>query len=221
MSFQTLSQYFNSIFSPTFALGHGLTKQLIENSYDCLGILLSVRLNQHFAFQLQRRKCPVVDSYINGTNMLLWPRFQVAMDMHVDSVRRSTAGLSGGTRATLALTTSTTDSKGSTTPHVLTQRFGQFLQALLSLNSSEVSLTGTGESTSSDSEPVVRSLERLRSEVQGFLNKAAKGLAQGRRERFLGNNYSLILTIIGDTHGGLANDMRDWFEQLEEGVRGA
>ena len=220
MSFQTLSQYFSSIFSPTFALGHALTKQLIENTFDCLGILLSVRLNQHLAFQLQRRKCPVVDNYINGTNMLLWPRFQVAMDMHVESVRRSTAALSGGARATLSLTASTIDSKGSTAPHVLTQRFGQFLQAILSLSSSEVSLTGTGESMSSDSEPVIRSLERLRSEVQGFLIKAAKTLAQGRRERFLGNNYSLVLTIIGDTRGGLANDMREWFEQLREGVGG-
>jgi hypothetical protein len=52
------------------------------------------------------------------------------------------------------------------------------------------------------------------------LTKSAKGLAQGRRERFLGNNYSLILTIIGDTGGGLASAMREWFEQLREGVGG-
>ncbi|KAK4694546.1 vacuolar protein sorting-associated protein 52, partial [Lecanoromycetidae sp. Uapishka_2] len=220
VSFHTLSQYFNSIFSPTFALGNAFTKQLIDTTYDCLGILLCVRLNQHLAFELQRRKCPVADGYINGTNMLLWPRFQLAMDMHVESVRRSTNALSSGGRATLSLTSSSVDSKGSTAPHVLTQRFGQFLQSILALSSNEATASGAGEAQTSDSEPVARSLERLRSEVEAFLAKAAKGLAQGRRERFLGNNYSLVLTIIGETGGGLANEMREWFEGLKEGVGG-
>ena len=220
VSFQTLSQYFNSIFSPIFARGSAFTKQLIESTYDCLGILLCVRLNQHLAFELQRRKCPVADGYINGTNMLLWPRFQVAMDMHVESVRKSTATLSSGGRATLSLTGSSVDSKGSTAPHVLTQRFGQFLQGILSLSSNETIASGTGEAQTSDIEPVARSLERLRSELDSFLIKAAKGLAQGRRDRFLGNNYSLVLTIIGDTGGGLANEMTEWLEQLREGVGG-
>ena len=221
VTFQTLSQHFNSIFSPIFALGNSFTKQLIESSYDCLGILLCVRLNQHLAFELQRRKCPVADGYINGTNMLLWPRFQVAMDMHAESVRKSTAALSSGARATLSLTGSTADSKGSTAPHVLTQRFGQFLQGILALSSNESITSSTGEAQTSDIEPVARSLERLRGEVDLFLIKAAKGLAQGRRERFLANNYSLVLTIIRDTGGGLANEMREWFEQLKDGVGGS
>ena len=220
MSFQTLSQYFNSIFSPAFALGYALTKQLTESTYDCLGILLCVRLNQHLAFELQRRKCPVVDGYINGTSMLLWPRFQVAMDMHVEFIRRSTAALSGSARATLSLTGSSTDGKGSTAPHVITQRFGQFLQAILALSSNEASVSGAGDAATNDIEPVARSLERLRREVEGFLTKVAKVLAQGRRERFLGNNYSLILTIIGDTGGALAKEMREYFEQLRESVGG-
>ena len=220
VSFHTLSQYFNSIFSPVFALGIAFTKQLIESTYDCLGTLLCVRLNQHLAFELQRRKCPVADGYINGTNMLLWPRFQVAMDMHVESVKRSTSALSGGGRATLSLMGSGGDSKGSTAPHVLTQRFGQFLQGILVLSSTDMALSAPAEAQTSDIEPVARSIERLRSEVDSFLTKAAKGLAQGKRERFLGNNYSLILTIIGDTSGSLAKEMREWFEHLREGVGG-
>ena len=218
LSFHTVSQHFNSIFASTFALGHAFTKSLIDTSYDCLGILLCVRLNQHLAFELQRRKCPVADGYINGTNMLLWPRFQLAMDVHVESVRRSTAGLSGGSRATLSLTSSAADSKGSTAPHVLTQRFGQFLEGILALGSNENIASVTGEAATSDIEPVGRSLERLRGEFEAFLIKVSKGLPQGRRGRFLGNNYSLVLTIIGDIGGGLAKEMREWFEQAKEGV---
>ena len=69
-------------------------------------------------------------------------------------------------------------------------------------------------------EPVGRSLERLRNEVDVFLNRAARGLNQGRKERFLGNNYSLILTIIGDTGGTLAREQRQWFEDKRDSVGG-
>ena len=181
-------------------MGNDFTKHLIDPSYDCLGILLCVRLNQHLAFELQRRKCPVADGYINSTNMLLWPRFQLAMDMHIESVRRSAASLSGGSRATLSLTNLAAESKGSTAPHVLTQRFGQFLQGILALGSDENIASVTGEATTSDIEPGGRSLERLRGEFEAFLIKVSKGLAQGRRARFLGNNYSLGIwaTLDGD-----------------------
>lgn len=71
-----------------------------------------------------------------------------------------------------------------------------------------------------DSEPVGRSLERLRAEVEGFLTKAARAVASGRRERFLANNYSLLLTILGDTPGRLAGETRVYFEGIREGVSG-
>ena len=235
-SFSTLNHQFNTIFSPTFALGHSLTKQLIDPTYDCLGILLCVRITQHLAFELQRRKCPVVDGYINGTNMLLWPRFQIAMDAHVDSVKRAAAALpSSSARATLSLTTSKDDGKGSTAPHMLTQRFGQFLQGILALieptpTSTSTMVTsptssnfpsasaGAAAEQATDTTPISRSLDRLRVEFEAFLDRAARGLAQGRRERFLGNNYSLILTITAETgSGGLAQEMRGRFEELRDG----
>lgn len=198
----TISQIFNNIFTPTFTLGHAFTRSLIDPSYDCLGILLCVRLNQHFAFELQRRKCPVVDPYINGTNMLLWPRFQLAMDMHTESVRRATATLPSN-RA-LILTGTSSASQQSTAPHMLTQRFGNFLQGILALSAD----------AGDDSEPVGRSLERLRGEVEAFLNKAGKGLSTAKRERFLANNWSLVLMIMGDVGGRLAAEMRVYFEVL-------
>ena len=200
-TFHQVSLKFASIFDPTFALGHALTKSLIDPTYDCLGILLCVRLNQHFAFELQRRKVPAADGYINGTNMLLWPRFQLAMDAHCESVRRATAAVSTRSAA-LSLTGSS--SGQSTAPHLLTQRFGQFLQGILALSSE-----------GGDEEPVASSLGRLRGEFEGFLGKVAKSLGgEGRRERFLGNNYALVLTIVGDSEGRLAREQREHFEGL-------
>lgn len=217
IGFPTVSRYFLAIFSPTFSLGHAFTKSLVEASDDCLGILLCVRLNQHFAFELQRRKIPVADGYINGTNMLLWPRFQLAMDVHAESIKRATSAIStrGGAASALGLSSNSADaaSKQSTAPHMLTQRFGQFLQGILMLSRD-----------AGDDEPVGSSLGRLRGEFEAFLTKVGKGFGSGagdrKRERFLANNYSLILTIVGDTGGKLAGDTREYFEGLRDGVGG-
>lgn len=199
LSYSTISKHFNFIFQPTFALGQTLTKSLVGETYDCLGLLLCVRLNQHFAFELQRRKIPAVDGYINGTSMLLWPRFQQIMDQHCDSVRAVTNSISNRKPS------ASEQAKQSAAPHFTTQRFGQFIQGILTLSAE-----------AGDDEPVSASLIRLRSEIEAFLTKTSKNIGDSRkRERFLYNNYSLILTIIGDLEGKLALDQQEHFEGLK------
>lgn len=206
LSFQNIARYFNYIFAPTFDLGLHLTKTLVGDSLDCLGLLLCVRLNQKFNFKLQRHKVPVVDGYINQTSMLLWPRFQVVMDIHCESIKKLTASLPSGppsSKSELA--------KQSAAPHAMTQRFGQFLKSILDLS------VETG-----DDEPVSSSLARLRTETESFLKKVAKTVGDKRkRERFLANNYSLILTIIGDEGGKLASEQRMHFEDLRGALEGS
>lgn len=195
----TIGRNFDYIFAPTFALGQALTRTLVSDTVDCLGLLLCVRLNQHFAFELQRRKIPAVDSYINATRMLLWPRFQVIMDLHCTSLRTVSSALS-----TSAPSSKSEQAKQSAAPHFLTQRFGQFVHGILALS------TEAG-----DDEPVSTSLGRLRSEMESVLTKLSRGIGEPRkRERFLYNNYSLILTIVGDVEGKLAEEQREHFEAL-------
>ena len=130
-TYEQASTMFNQIFSSTFALGQAFTKSLIEHNMDALGILLCVRLNNQFAFELQRRRVPTLDSYINATNMLLWPRFQIVMDVHCESLRKyNPSSVLGGSRGGL----SSGDPKQNTAPHLLTQRFGQFLHGILTLS---------------------------------------------------------------------------------------
>ena len=210
-TFHQMSRRFADIFEPTFTLGQSLTKELIENTYDCLGILLCVRLNQHSAFELQRRKVPVAENYINGANIILWPRFQVVMDFHCESVRQLAATVSGRSAASkLTFTGTSSDaSRQSTAPHFLTQRFGQFLHGILAISYE-----------AGDDEPVSSSLGRLRNEYEAFLLKASKGAGGDvtKRERFLGNNYALILTIIADAEGKLAQEQKKHFEDLRQAL---
>ncbi|KAL0471431.1 Sac2 family domain-containing protein [Neurospora intermedia] len=205
LSLAVVSRHFSYIFDPTFALGQALTKQLVSDTYDGLGLLLCVRLNQHFAFELQRRRVPVVDGYINGTAMVLWPRLQSIMDAHCESVKALTSALPNKAGSASQAKTA------SAAPHVVTQRFGQFLHGVLALS------TEAG-----DDEPIVSSLHRLRIEVEAFLAKysqAQLGADARKRDRFLYNNYSLILTIISDVSGKLATEQQDHFESLKASVQ--
>jgi hypothetical protein len=206
--FQSTTKRFNEILQPTFDQGQLLTKQLIDQNLDAIGVLLCVRLMQQMAFELQRRKVPAAESYINGTNMLLWPRFQKIIDSHCESMRKATAILPGKPTGP-ALTLTSTAPPLSTAPHALTQRFANFVQAILALSSE-----------AGDDEPVSNSLHRLRSDYNAFLLKLSKGIADGRkRERFLHNNYSLVCTIIGENDGKLADEMEEHFVDLRDSLK--
>ena len=200
ISLSQVSKNFNYVFEPTFDLGSTLSKSLSGDASDALGLLICIRLNQQFAFELQRRRIPVLDGYINSTNMILWPRLQVIMDRHCESVKHLTT--------TLPSKPSRSDPKLTLAPHPVTQRFGQLLQGFLAL------CVEAG-----DDEPVAASLQRLRSDVDGFLTKMSQTFPADdsrKRQRFLYNNYSLISTIIGDIDGRLASQQQEHFEALKE-----
>ena len=71
-----------------------------------------------------------------------------------------------------------------------------------------------------DDEPVANSLRRLRGEYDAFLLKASKGAGadQRKRDRFLGNNYALVMAIIADAEGRLAEEVKGHFGEVVEGL---
>ncbi len=196
LSYAAIARYFNTIFAPTFELGLHLTKSLVQDTYDSLGLLLCVRLVQKMQFRLQRAKVPVGEGYLMQVTMELWPRFQKVMDAHCLSISALASKLPDK-----APTSKSELARQSAAPTAMTQRFGQFVCGILELSRE------TG-----DDEPVSSSLARLRGEVEAFLERSARGLGERIRKRFLANNYSLLLTIIGDADGKLAGEQREFFE---------
>ncbi|TKX25153.1 hypothetical protein C1H76_2645 [Elsinoe australis] len=209
-SFHAVSRRFLAALEPTLNLGRAFTKQLVDPSSDALGILICVRLNQHFAFELQRRKVSSMEGYINGTSMLLWPRFQIVMDIQCEALKKAAGNLSGRpSGSALSLTGSSTNAS-SIAPHAITQRFANFLQGILTLSRD-----------AGDDEPVQRSLGRLKDEFLTLLVKLSKGIADAKkRERFLINNYSLVGTIIAETEGKMADEFKEIFQSLKEASGG-
>ncbi|KAG0638225.1 Sac2 family-domain-containing protein [Tuber brumale] len=204
-TYDQASIMFHQIFDPTFTLGQTFTKSLIDSTLDCLGVLLCVRLNQYSAFEMQKRRIPAADAYINATNMLLWPRFQIIMDAHCESLRR-TANSTPGRGGVGGVGGGLSAKQQSTAPHFLTQRFAGFMNGILTLSAE-----------AGDDEPVANSLGRLRSDFEAFLTKLSAALTDAKkRERFLFNNYSLVLAVIGDTEGKMASEQKTHFEMLKK-----
>lgn len=120
-----ITTVFSFIFEPTLEISNSFSKHIVSGTSDVFGILLSIRLTQHYAFALQKRRMPALEAYINSTNMLLWPRFQSLMDQHAESLRRF--GVPSGSRRADELLS----------PHGITQRFAGLLQGLLMLSEEE------------------------------------------------------------------------------------
>lgn len=120
-----ITSVFAFIFEPTLAIASSFTRHIATTASNIYGILLCIRLTQQFAFTLQKRRMPALDGYINSTNMLLWPRFQVLMDQHAESLRR------------FGVPTASKRGDESLSPHAITQRFAGLLQGLLTLSEEE------------------------------------------------------------------------------------
>lgn len=80
---------FSQIFEPTLKLGLANVKEYADSSFDAIGILLCLRINHQLAKELERRRIPMLDKYGDAIHMALWPRFQIVVDMHIESVRKA------------------------------------------------------------------------------------------------------------------------------------
>ncbi|RIA99439.1 Sac2-like protein, partial [Glomus cerebriforme] len=181
---------FSEIFNTTIKMGLDSTKQFVDNSYDAIGILICIRLNTQFALELQRRRVPALEGYTNQINMLLWPRFQAIMDMHIDSVKKA---------ATKFIVK-------DIHPHFVTRRYGEFAASILVLNEDY-------------NDPILlNSLLRLRNEVENLLDKMSNNF-DDRKSRiiFSINNYDQIITILNETGGKAVEAEISYLKELLNG----
>jgi hypothetical protein len=69
---------------------------------------------------MQKRCLPCLDNFLNLTNLMLWPRFQAIIDLHVDSLRKAALSKLMPTK--------------EPNPHYVTRRYAEFAVSVLTLN---------------------------------------------------------------------------------------
>lgn len=176
------------IFDPTYQLGSSYTKSLISTTYDIFGVLILIRLSQSLIFELQKRRIPVIEDYLNLQMILLWPRFQQLVDLNCENMKRSSARSSSITAIS------------SGKPHPLTVQFTNLIYGFHQL---------THKDTQTTQEPLSQSIQRLRNDYESIMTRMAKSSKQG--ELFLYTNYSHVLSVLGECE---ASSEREHFETL-------
>ncbi|KAI9253595.1 hypothetical protein BY458DRAFT_521646 [Sporodiniella umbellata] len=179
---------FQSIFEPTERVGMQFTKAYVESSYDAVGLLLCIRINTQLALELQRRRVPVLEGYTNATNMLLWPRFQYIMSLHIESLKKLFHSKS---------------SAKDIHPHYVTRRYAEFAASLSVLNDGY------------DDAILSNTVHRIRDEFEAVLSRMSNEFSDSpKRIAFLVNNYDLIISVFQETHSRAVENEVNYFKQL-------
>ncbi|AMD18515.1 HBL387Wp [Eremothecium sinecaudum] len=180
------------IFKATFDNALKYTEQLIANTYDIFGVLISIRIVHYLQFEAQRRKLPVVDDFLNGHLLLLWPKFQKLVDFHCEKLRA------------VPPTTNVAQAQGYendplVSPHELTVQFSKFLNSMLMLSISEKIVIDE------KAEPHYNSIIRIRDQFESVLNKCSK--KSSSPEKFLFINYMYLLNALQQAGGTNQSDI--------------
>lgn len=195
--FDEVNDLFKLIFQPTFTIGINYTKNLIRGTFDIYGVLLCIRLSQLYDYELQHRKIPVMDDYINLQLINLWPHFQIIIDENCESLKKAVPKLAVQLHKT----------KNTLIPLVLTQQFGQLIAGLLKLTTHKVFET-------EQTEPLTVGVSRLSNEFEAALTKLSSSFKDSnQKELFFYNNFYLVLTMLSDD-GKFAHDIVNHFEKL-------
>ncbi|EEB07710.1 GARP complex subunit Vps52 [Schizosaccharomyces japonicus yFS275] len=182
---------FNQIFEPAFSVCNHYLHDLIHASQDCLGVLICIRFTQGLALESQKKLVPVLEPHLNSMLLMLWPRFQAIMDLHSQSIHKT------------SLTIRTDDS--SVRPHPLSQKVAELIHSLSSLCAQ-----------SREDEPVERSVARVVQEFVTTLTKLSNTISdQHHRARFLSNNYTLVSAVLSGAPGRLAAEQKKYFDELD------
>ncbi|KAG0230387.1 Vacuolar protein sorting-associated protein 52 [Actinomortierella wolfii] len=181
---------FAHIFEPTLKLGLASVKDYTDTSYDAIGILLCLRIIQQLAKELERRKVPTLEKYCDEIRMLLWPRFQVVVDMHIESVRKAKSKMQ----------------PKNVHPHWIARRYGEFVSSLLALHDEQTDVMGR--------------LAILRLETSSLFESMSKAFPEKKnRLIFLINTFDLILTLLADCRSNAAEvEMEHWRTILHQSI---
>ncbi|KAG9321025.1 hypothetical protein KVV02_004986 [Mortierella alpina] len=185
-----IKQVFTQIFEPTLKLGLANVKDYADSSFDAIGILLCLRINQQLAKELERRKIPMLDKYRDAIQMTLWPRFQIVVDMHIESVRKAKTKIK----------------PKNVHPHWIARRYGEFAGSLLLLNDEQAD--------------VMPRLALLRLETSSLFDIMSKTFPDTKsRLIFLINTFDLVLTLLMDVRtSGVEVESEHWKQALHQTI---
>ncbi|CCJ30772.1 unnamed protein product [Pneumocystis jirovecii] len=193
---QELNNYLKNLFETTLSDSKIFNQQLIENSCDIIGILLSVKTIEKLNSDLKNKEIFIFDDYINEISTLLWNQFEKSIDLHCKNLKQ------------ISIKNSLTENHNRTIPDVLTQKFGDLLNGIFIMFSKNYDKL------------IETNIQKLVDSLIIYLTEISNKMKNEKeRKLFLYNNYSLMLAIINNTEGYLAKKQQTYFYNLQINIK--
>uniref|UniRef100_A0A7S2KH43 Vps52 C-terminal domain-containing protein n=1 Tax=Bigelowiella natans TaxID=227086 RepID=A0A7S2KH43_BIGNA len=166
---------FESIFNKTTSLFIENLEQYLSKTYDCLELLILVRVVSLHTQMMRQRQTECLDMFFDRINMLLWPRFKVVLDSHLASIKN--------------IRTNSVVSRGDMSPFFLSPRYAEFASGIDILNKEY------------QDSIITSNMGRIREAVGKLLETLAVRVGSDSKRTeivFLINNYDTILKVFDD-----------------------
>uniref|UniRef100_A0A3B5MWF1 Vacuolar protein sorting-associated protein 52 homolog n=1 Tax=Xiphophorus couchianus TaxID=32473 RepID=A0A3B5MWF1_9TELE len=158
----------------------------VSDCYDSIAIFLCIHIILRFRAITAKRTIPALD-YWDAVLELLWPRFELILEMNIQSIRNTDPQKLGVL---------------DTRPHYITRRYAEFSSAIVSINQ-----TFPNERTNT-------LLGQLQVEVENFVLKMAAEFPSRRDQLiFLINNYDMLLSVLMERAADDSKEVES-FQQL-------
>ncbi|XP_077363755.1 vacuolar protein sorting-associated protein 52 homolog [Festucalex cinctus] len=178
---------FNSIMGKTLGMFLKSMSTYVSDCYDGIAVFLCIHIILRFRAIAAKRNIPALDKYWEAVLELLWPRFELILEMNIHSIRNTDPQKLGLL---------------DTRPHYITRRYAEFSSAVVSINQ-----TFPNERTNA-------LLAQLQAEVENFVLKMAAEFPSRREQLiFLINNYDMMLGVLMERAADDSKEV-EGFQQL-------
>uniref|UniRef100_A0A8C7HDK1 Vacuolar protein sorting-associated protein 52 homolog n=1 Tax=Oncorhynchus kisutch TaxID=8019 RepID=A0A8C7HDK1_ONCKI len=155
--------------------------------FPCIAVFLCIHIILRFRAITTKRAIPALDKYWEAVLELLWPRFELILEMNIQSIRNTDPQKLGVL---------------NTRPYYITRRYAEFSSAIVSINQ-----TFTSERTHT-------LLGQLQVEVENFVLKMAVEFPSRRDQLiFLIKNYNMMLNVLMERAADDSKEV-EGFQQL-------
>ncbi|KAI1902344.1 hypothetical protein AGOR_G00043800 [Albula goreensis] len=178
---------FNCIMGKTLSMFLKSMSTYVSDCYDSIAIFLCIHIILRFRAITAKRNIPALDKYWEAVLELLWPRFEMILELNIQSIRNTDPQKLGLL---------------DTRPHYITRRYAEFSSAIVSINQ-----TFPNERTNT-------LLGQLQVEVENFVLKMAAEFPSRKDQLiFLINNYDMMLNVLTERAADDSKEV-EGFQQL-------
>ncbi|XP_032504597.1 vacuolar protein sorting-associated protein 52 homolog isoform X2 [Phocoena sinus] len=178
---------FHAVMGRTLNMTLKHLESYLTDCYDAIAVFLCIHIVLRFRNIAAKRDVPALDRYWEQVLTLLWPRFELILEMNVQSVRSTDPQRLGGL---------------DTRPHYITRRYAEFSSALVSINQTI------------PNERTMQLLGQLQVEVENFVLRVAAEFSSRKEQLvFLINNYDMMLGVLMERAADDSKEVES-FQQL-------